>query len=244
MGMRVGGGSYSAAEQMQWQQSKQNFAALTTAISGGKLSDAQAAFAKISSQMANSGKTIDPNSFLGKIGGALQSGDLSTVQQLLASRQNGQSNQAASASSTSAADTTLTSSTAASGSQSAGAAHGHHHHHGGGSPALDLSQAIQSGDTSKAQSSMQTIIADLQQMASLAPPAGSGSSSASSGSLASQAASAATKLLQNPDFQALEDAVAKGDAAGMKSAWNKLIGGSSGASGASAAAAAQQQVAA
>ena len=246
MGMRIGGSSYSPAEQMQWQQSKQNFAALSTAISGGNLSDAQAAFSKITSQMANSGKTIDPNSFLGKIGSALQSGDLSTAQQLLASRQNGQNNQAASAGSASSSDATSTSSAAASGASSTGstgAAHGHHHRHGGGgdSPALDLSNAIQSGDTTTAQSSMQKIVADLQQLSSLANPSGSSSTGSGYNSVSSSAASAANALLQNPDFQALEDAVSKGDTAGMKSAWNNLIGGASSASSAATSSSAAQQ---
>ena len=244
MGMRVQGGSYSAAEQMQWQQRRQNFDTLSKAITGGDLSAAKDAFAKVKGQISN-GDSVNPDSFLGKIGAALQSGDLTSAQQLLASRQNKQGNQTSAADaqpSADAANAAVIADGAAVASSTSSATGRHHHHHGGGgSPALDLSQAIQSGDTSKAQSSMQTIIADLQQMASLAPPAGSASGAASSGSVSSQAASAATKLLQNPDFQALEDAVAKGDAAGMKSAWNNLIGGSS--SGASSSAA-QQQVAA
>ena len=232
MGMRIQGGSYSAAEQMQWQQRRQNFDALSQAISSGNLSSAKDAFAKIASQTSGGG-AINPDSFLGKIGAALQSGDMTGAQKLLASRQNQSQASAATQSADSAGSTT-------------GATGRHHHHHGGGSPALDLNQAIQSGDTGKAQSAMQTIIADLQQLSSMASPAGSGSTSSA---LGSQAASAAQKLLQNPDFQALEDAVSKGDVAGMKSAWTKLIGGANASSSAAPtavanAAASQTQVAA
>ncbi len=245
MGMRIGGGNYSAAEQMQWQQGRQNFAALSSAISGGKLSDAQAAFSKIANQITNSGKTIDPNSFLGKIGAALQSGDLGTAQQLLASRQNGQSGNAASAGSSSASSAANTAA-AAGGASASGAVQGRHHHHGG--LALELSKAIQSGDTNTAQSSMQKIVADLQQLSSMANPSGSASAGSGYNSSTASAASAAAALLKNPDFQALQAAVAKGDAAGMKSAWNNLIGGASSATSGSTAAAsssaAQQPVAA
>ena len=237
MGMRIQGGSYSATEQMQWQQRRQNFDALSQAISSGNLSVAKDAFAKIQSQMSGGG-AINPDSFLGKMGAALQSGDMTAAQQLLASRQNQNGAQT-----TAAADAA-----SASGSTTATTGRHHHHHGGGGSPALDLNQAIQSGDVGKAQSAMQTIIADLQQLAGMANPAGSGSTASGYGSLASSAASAAQKLLQNPDFQALEDAVAKGDSAGMKSAWTKLIGGagdtSSTATTAANTAAVQTQVAA
>ena len=105
MGMRIQGGSYSAAEQMQWQQRRQNFEALSQAISGGNLSSANDAFAKIKSQMPGGGANLSPDSFLGKIGAALQSGDLSTAQQLLASRQNQQGGQTASSTSSSDAVT-------------------------------------------------------------------------------------------------------------------------------------------
>ena len=239
MGMRIGGGSYSAADQMQWQQRKQSVDALAQAISGGSLSTAQDAFLKISSQFASSGKKIDPNSFLGKIGAALQSNDISKAQQLLASRQNSQRNQAASNGST-ASDATM----AAAVSTTSGAIQGRYHHsHGGGgdSPALDLSQAIQSGDTSTAQSSMQKIIADLQQLSSLSNPTGSATAGYNSG--VSSASSAANALLQNPDFQSLQAAVSKGDTAGMKTAWANLINGSSSASKASSSSV-QPQVAA
>ena len=252
MGMRIQGGSYSAAEQMQWQQRRQNFEALSQAISGGNLSSANDAFAKIKSQMPGGGANLSPDSFLGKIGAALQSGDLSTAQQLLASRQNQQGGQTASSTSSSDAVTAANAAVAADAASAAGsmtAGHGRHHHGGGGkSPALELSQAIQSGDTSTAQSSMQTIVTDLQQLSSLANPTGSASSGSGYNSVASSAASAAQKLLQNPDFQALQDAVANGDASGMQTAWTNLISGSAAQSSAATAAAtsstAQQQVAA
>jgi len=243
MGMRIQGGSYSAAEQMQWQQRRQNFYALSQAISSGNLSSAKDAFAKITSQTSGGG-AINPDSFLGKLGAALQSGDMTAAQQLLATRhKNNGSQPAGTAQAAVSADV-------ATGTDAATAATGrhHHHHNGGSSPALDLSQAIQSGDLGKAQSAMQTIVSDLQQLSTMAAPAGSGSGASGYGSLAASAASAAQKILPNPDFQALEDAVSKGDAAGMKSAWAKLIGGAgtpgSAAAATASAATAQTQIAA
>lgn len=236
MGMRIQGGSYGAAEQMQWQQRRQNFDALSQAISSGNLAGAKDAFAKIQSQM--SGGNINPDSFLGKLGAALQSGDITSAQQILAARQSRDGSQTAgSAQASAASDASTTSANAASG-------HRHHHHGGGASLGADLSQAIQSGDTAKAQSTMQTIVADLQQLASLANPTGASGSASGYGSLASSAASAAQKLLQNSDFQALEDAVTKGDVAGMKTAWSNLIGGASSSTPAAATAASSTQVAA
>jgi hypothetical protein len=237
MGMRIQGGSYNSAEQMQWQQRRQNFDALTQAISSGNLSDAKDALAKIQGQ--GTGSTINPDSFLGKIASALQSDDISSAQQLLASRQS-QNGSTASTQATGAAD-----GASAAGSTS-GVSGRHHHRHGGGGSAQVLSQAIQSGDVSKAQSTMKTIISELQQLASLANTTGSGSSSSPYGSLASSAASAAQKLMDDPNFKALEDAVSKGDAAGMKTAWAKLMSGASGDASASttSTATAQTQVAA
>ena len=243
MGMRIQGGSYSAAEQMQWQQRRQNFDALSQAISSGNLSSAKDAFAKIASQTSGGG-AINPDSFLGKLGAALQSGDMTAAQQLLATRHKNNGNQPAGTAQAAASADVATAADAATVTTTGR----HHRHNGGGSPALDLSQAIQSGDLGKAQSAMQTIVSDLQQLSSMATPAGSPSGPSGYGSLAASAASAAQKLLQNPDFQALEDAVSKGDSAGMKSAWAKLIGGAGttgNAAGTTASAAtAQTQIAA
>ena len=243
MGMRIQGGSYSAAEQMQWQQRRQNFDALSQAISSGNLSSAKDAFAKITSQTSGGG-AINPDSFLGKLGAALQSGDMTAAQQLLATRHKNNGSQPAGTAQAAASADVATAADAATVTTTGR----HHRHNGGGSPALDLSQAIQSGDLGKAQSAMQTIVSELQQLSSMATPAGSPSGPPGDGSLAASAASAAQTLLPNPDFQALEDAVSKGDSAGMKSAWAKLIGGAGttgNAAGTTASAAtAQTQIAA
>ena len=252
MGMRIngGGGGYaSGAQDAQWQQRRQNFDALAQAIAGGNLSNANDAFAKIQSSLPP-GRGTNPNGFLGQIGAALQSGDIATAQQVLTARMNGSGNQpsiavanqqASSAATVGAASAAGAASavgaTSVSGGTTTAAAgygrHGHHHHHGGGdsSPALALSQAIQSGDTATAQSSMQTILTDLQQVASLGSLSNPTTSAATPSAAISSAVSAANSLLQNPDFQALEDAVAKGDATATQSAWTKLISGASSASG-------------
>ena len=173
MGMRIQGGATGyaiAAQDNQWQQRRQNFDALSQAVSGGNLSSATDALTKIQASLP-SGQSIDPNSFLGKIDAALQSGDIITAQQLLAARSTGSGDQSASAGSVqqagaaSAANGT-TATGATSGASATSGRHGLHRHHGGGSssPARDLSQAIQSGDTAKAQSSMLAILTDLQQV--------------------------------------------------------------------------------
>jgi len=243
MGMRIhgGGGGYSAgAQDAQWQQRRQNFDALAQAISAGNLSNANDAYAKIMSSMP-AGAQANPNGFIAKVGASLQSGDITTAQQILAARFNGDGDQTSAASSTQQA-TTASATTAAVSTSATGVAsgrHGHHHHHHGGgasSPALDLSQAIQSGDSAKAQSSMQTILTDLQQVASLGSMSTNAATGSATNSTVAAAVTAANNLLQNPDFQALEDAVAKGDATGMQTAWAKLISGATASSAASAAA--------
>ena len=219
MGMSIHGGSYTAAETMQWQQRRQNFDALSQAITSGNLAGANDALTKIKGLLP-AGADIKPDSFLGKLSSALQSGDMTAAQQLLASRQNQNHSQAPGADAARAADGTTASSTSDA-MTTAATGRRHHHHHGGGeSPVLDLSKAIQSGDAGKAQSSMQTIISELQQLATPSDPTGSGANS-----LAASASSAAQKLLENTDFKALQDAVARGDASGMKDAWTKLIAG-------------------
>ena len=223
MGMSIHGGSYTAAQTMQWQQRRQNFDALSQAISSGNLSGANDALTKIKSLLPP-GADIKPDSFLGKLETALKSGDLTAAQQLLASRQQPNRGQGAAADGTQAPDAAagVTANTQSGSTTAAAERHHHRHHGGGGSPVLDLSKAIQTGDAGKAQSSMQTIISELQQLASAADQTGSGSNS-----LMASAASAAQKLLGNPDFKSLQDAVAKGDQSSMKDAWTKLITGAS-----------------
>ncbi len=238
MGMRIhgGGGGYaSGAQDAQWQQRRQNFDALAQAITSGNLSNANDAFAKIQASVP-AGGSMNPNGFLSKIGAALQTGDITTAQQVLAARFSGLNDQSAAVGATQQAGA-ATAATAVAGATSTVAGtfghHGHHHHHGGGggsSPALNLSQAIQAGDTTKAQSSMQTILNDLQQVADMGNLGTSGANAGAANPMVSSAVTAATNLLQNPDFKALEDAVANGDSSAMKAAWSKLVGGTSTAS--------------
>ena len=235
MGMRIhgGGGSYAPGPQdAQWQQRRQNFDALAQAITGGNLSGASEALAKIAGQIP-AGGGINPESFLGKIGAALQSGDMTSARQILAARNNRHQEQVASVGALPPAPVDAVGAAAAAdpaASTGVGAlGHGHRHHHhggGGGSPAMDLSQAIQSGDSAKAKSSMQTILDDLQQVAAMGQLATTAANAGAANPAMSSAVAAATTLLQNPDFKALEDAVANGDATSMKSAWSKLISGS------------------
>lgn len=248
MGMRIHGGGYNYASQSaqntEWQQRRQNFDALAQAISSGDLASAKTAYGNITSQLP-SGASVNPNSFLGKIGSALDASDLTTAQQVLASRRHPDQQQA-SANTTMAAPSTMnasgsvTATTAVSGATDASGVQGprrHHHHHqadSGSSPAMALYDAVQSGDTSTAQSAMQTILADLQQVAGLGSLSNPNSSGTSGNSSLTSAVSAANNLLQNPDFKALEDAVSSGDAASMKSAWEKLVSGASSSSTASA----------
>ena len=232
MGMRIhggGGGGYSAGPQdAQWKQRRQNFDALAQAISTGNLSNANDAFAKIQA-FQPAGGSAKPNSFLDQIGAALKSDDMTTAQQLLAARINRNGDHAPGVDPTQQTAAVIAANGAAP--SATGASYGspghHHHHHGSGgtSPAMDLSQAIQSGDTAKAKSSMQTLLNDLQQVADMSNLATSGTSSTPANPMVSSAASSATTLLQNADFKALEDAVANGDAASMKTAWSKLISG-------------------
>ena len=240
MGMSIHGGSYTAAQTMQWQQRRQNFDALSQAITSGNLSGAKDALTKIKSLLP-AGADIKADSFLGKLNSAVQAGDVSGAQQILASRQNQNGGQTAGNVGAQASDAAgAADPSSASGQTTAASGHHRHRHHGGGgSPALDLNKAIQTGDAGKAQSSMQAIISELQQLATAG-----GQSGAASGSLMASAASAAQKLLDNPDFKALEDAVAKGDTAGMKNAWAQLIGGSGSAGNASTQTSTSTQVAA
>ena len=103
MGMSIHGGSYTAAETMQWQQRRQNFDALSQAITSGNLSGANDAMTKIKSLLPP-GADVKPDSFLGKLATALQSGDMTAAQQLLASRQNQNRAQAPGADAAQAAD--------------------------------------------------------------------------------------------------------------------------------------------
>ena len=97
MGMRVGGASNAWASQStsvaNWQQNQSNVKNLFSSLKSGDLGSAQKAFASLSSG-ANS---VSPNSPMAQIGKALQSGDLSTAQNLAQAMLDKRASQTASA---------------------------------------------------------------------------------------------------------------------------------------------------
>jgi len=233
MGMREMGG-FRASQQVsaassQWQQRRQGFDALAQALQAGDLSKAQAAYANLTSKLP-SGAATDPNSPLAKIGAALQAGDLATAQASLPHR-NGQDDQNQSIASVSAANgssAVASTSSATASAQGSRGHHGGHHHHGGGASsggqAVQLANAISSGDTSTAQSVMTDLVNELQQVSGLSSVlSSSASTGTSSNSSLTAAANNATTLLNDPNFQSLEKAVSGGDAATIKAAWSTFI---------------------
>ena len=207
MEMRIQGGGYAPGTQdPQWQKRRNEFDALAKAISEGDLPAATDAYATIIGQLPVGGK-VNPDSFLGKMGVALRSADLALARQLMANSGNRNGVQAASAASAPA--------TAGNGRFESDAA----------SPTLALNQAIQAGDQARARSAIQMMIDDLQQIANAGVFSGVSLGGAKAYATASSSVAAATNLLQNPNFQALEDAIAKGDPSGMKAAWAMLMSG-------------------
>jgi hypothetical protein len=81
MGMRIGGSGSAGAAQgagaANWQQRQQGVKDLMAALKAGDLGSAQKAF----SSLPGAGSAANANSPLGKIGQALQAGDLSAAQQ-------------------------------------------------------------------------------------------------------------------------------------------------------------------
>lgn len=234
MGMGMGEmGGFRASQQVsaassQWQQRRQGFDALAQALQAGDLSKAQSAYANLTSKLP-AGATTDPNSPLAKIGAALQAGDLATAQAALPQRK-GQDDQSQSVNSVSAANASTGVAQASSATASAQGGRGHHghHHHGGGSSsggqAVQLANAISSGDTSTAQSVMTDLVNELQQVSGLSSVLTGASLSGSAGNASlTSAANSATTLLNDPNFQSLEKAVSGGDAATIKAAWATFI---------------------
>jgi hypothetical protein len=148
------------------------------------------------------------------------------------------SNSGSSASTSSASTSSATSTdplqvaSSASG-QKAGQVGHHHHHHGGGSPpptdptAQATSQS--SGDVSTAsfldaKVAMAKLIDDLKSLVSSNPSADvTASTQTGTTATPSSAATAASNLLNNPDFQNLATAVNGGDTSSIKTAWDKFI---------------------
>lgn len=208
--MLINGGSSAGAADIQSQRRRLDYEALAQAVSAGDLNGAQVAYANIISQLP-SGSKPNPDSILGKIWTSLQAGDLASAKQFL-----------------NWGDKRRTPSTPGPVNvvQSMPAPANSRYTRAETSSAMALNQAIQTGDKSKAQYALKNIISDLTDAASLGGLSGAGARGVNAYSRMSASGSAANDLLQSPHFQALEDAIAKGDPLGMKAAWAMLISGS------------------
>ena len=208
--MIINGGSSAGAADIQSQRRRLDYEALAQAIAAGDLDAAHVAYANIMSQ-SPSGSKPNPDSIMGKIGTALQAGDLASAKQFL---NWGDKRKTPSAS----GPLTVV--------QSVSTPATSRYTRAETSSAMELNQAIQTGDKSKAQYALRNIISDLTDAASLGGMSGAGARGANAYSRMATSGSAANDLLQSPQFQALEDAIAKGDPLGMKAAWAMLISGS------------------
>ena len=208
MDLRIHGGGYApGAQDTQWQKRRQDYDALARALSEGDLPGATEAYATIIGQLPVGGR-VSPDSFLGKMGVALRSADLALARQLMANS----GNRNAQVSSVATADAALVNARA-SGEEA--------------SPTLALNQAIQVGDAVRARAALQNMIDDLQQLTVASGFSGAGLVGARAYAAATPSVMAATTLLQNPNFRALEEAILRGDPTGMKAAWATLMSGSS-----------------
>jgi len=208
MDLRIHGGGYApGAQDTQWQKRRQDYDALTKALSEGDLPGANDAYANIIGQLPVGGR-VSPDSFLGKMGVALRSADLALARQLMA---NG-GNRNAQVSGVAAADV-ASANARVSGDQA--------------SPTLALNQAIQAGDPVRARVALQSMMENLQQLTVASGFSGAGLAGARAYAAATPSVMAANNLLQNPNFRALEEAILRGDPTGMKAAWAMLMYGSS-----------------
>ena len=207
--MIINGGYSAGAADVQSQRRRLDYEALAHAIAAGDLDAAHVAYANILSQLP-SGSRPNPDSILGKIGSALQAGDLVSAKQFLNWGDKRKAPQAPVALSV----VKPVPSPVASGDLGADA-----------SSAIAMSQAIQTGDRSKAKTALKNIIADLMDVATSSSLSGPAARGVNAYSRMSTTGSPATELLQSPYFHALEDAIDKGDPTGMKTAWALLISG-------------------
>jgi DNA-binding FadR family transcriptional regulator len=207
MDLRIHGGGYATgAHDAQLQKRRPDYEALAKAISEGNLPGANDAYAEIIGQLPAGGR-ISPESFLGRMGVALRSADLALARQLMAG---------AGARGGALAVNSAEADAAANAQRAAGEE---------ASPALALNQAIQSGDPAKARVALQIMIDDLRQIADMGLFSGSGLTGAKAYATAAAPVSAAAALLQNPNFQALEAAIGRGDPTGMRTAWAFVMSG-------------------
>ena len=208
--MIINGGYSAGAADVQSQRRRLDYEALAQAIAAGDLDAAHVAYANILSQLP-SGSRPNPDSVLGKIGSALHAGDLISAKQFLNWGDKRRTPQAPVALSV----VRPAPSPVANGDLRADA-----------SSAIAMSQAIQTGDRSKAKTALKNIISDLMDVATANSLSGPAARGVNAYSRMSNSGSAATELLESPSFQALETAIDRGDPTGMKTAWALLISGS------------------
>ena len=207
--MIINGGYSAGAADVQSQRRRLDYEALAQAIAAGDLDAAHVAYANILSQLP-SGSRPNPDSVLGKINSALQAGDLISAKQFLNWGDKRRTPQAPVALNV----VKPVPSPVANGDLRSDA-----------SSAIAMSQAIQTGDRSKAKTALKNIISDLMDVATASSLSGPAARGVNAYSRMSSSGSAATELLQSPSFQALENAIDRGDPSGMKTAWALLISG-------------------
>jgi hypothetical protein len=167
--------------QTNFKKVKSDFAQVGQDLQSGNLSQAQADFATLQKDLPQ-GQQTSSTSTVGQdfnnLAQALQSGNLSQAQQAFSTTQNDL--------------------------QSAGQAHHHHHHGGGGGhnsaisqDFTQLSQALQSGDLTSAQSAFSTLQNDLQQYKNNSGSFAQNGTSALSASATAAATSAATSAINS-----------------------------------------------
>jgi hypothetical protein len=265
MGMHISSSSAQSIYRMPYSvertQRHQQFDALAQALQSGNANAANSAYAAL----VPSGSTVDPNSPLGKIGSALQAGNLAAAQAALPPRfQNAASGVAttpfalndptATSTDGGSSSTQATTGTTQSASLGAGEVGHHHHHHHGGGGGMDalfgnatstngssLSGAQGNSDLTtaaflNARAAMTTLVSDLQNMASSVTS--SASPAAATTAPSSNTATGAANLLKNPDFQNLESAFNSGDPTSVNSAWAQFIANTFGTTSSTATASA------
>ncbi len=110
MGMRISSGAAGASQMggvNRWQQKRQDFNQLATALQSGDLSSAQKAFASISAKSPAAASSTGPMADISK---ALQAGDINAAMQAFSSMRTGHSYQPTQAMQASASSPSLASS--------------------------------------------------------------------------------------------------------------------------------------
>jgi hypothetical protein len=225
MALEIGGGSTVASYQSSLtgapKKADPEGDALGRALQAGDLTAAREAFQKLAAHLPP-GTLNNPNHPMAKVGKALLSDDLEAARAAFAQGRG------------TAVDKTLASgprTVGVTGTKSGKARLGYElEQKAGNGFALQLSKAVQGGNVRLARTILDQMMADLQQMASLNSEGGPDHSTgyvkpvAASKALTS-AITSADKILSNPDFQSLKQAVDRGDIVNMQAAWTAFIQG-------------------